>query len=296
MRSCTQTGTAPSRLAAIVILGGVAAGAQQPSIGPAPGRLIDVGGYKLHIHCIGEGAPTVVIDGGAGAWSIHFTHIQKALSGARVCTYDAPDSDGATPGRPHARASGWSRSCTRYCTAPASPRRSCWSDTRSAATTSGSIRRVIQRKSGPSSCSTRHTSSSGIDYRRRRASSQRRAWPGCGNAASKRATASSEPKTTRPLASSSHARLRRLRDVHRATRHGNCGERSSKRERLMAKATLSTRGQLGRRLGGFSDRCTAPASRRSAITIIREFLADPSKRERSIMKMALFGNHCIGSI
>jgi pimeloyl-ACP methyl ester carboxylesterase/ketosteroid isomerase-like protein len=61
---------------------------QQPSMGPAPGRLIDVGGYKLHIHCIGEGAPTVVIDGGAGAWSIHYTHIQKALPGARVCTYD----------------------------------------------------------------------------------------------------------------------------------------------------------------------------------------------------------------
>ena len=30
----------------------------------------------------------MAIDGGAGAWSIHFTHIQKALSGARVCTYD----------------------------------------------------------------------------------------------------------------------------------------------------------------------------------------------------------------
>lgn len=75
-------------LAAAVTLAGVAAQAQQPSLGSPPGRLIDVGGHKLHIHCVGEGAPTVVIDGGAGAWSIHYAHIQKALSGARVCTYD----------------------------------------------------------------------------------------------------------------------------------------------------------------------------------------------------------------
>jgi len=88
MRSCIQTGMVLSGLAAFGILAGRPAGAQQPAMGPPPGRLIDVGGYKLHIHCAGEGAPTVVIDGGAGAWSIFFTHIQKALSGARVCTYD----------------------------------------------------------------------------------------------------------------------------------------------------------------------------------------------------------------
>jgi len=87
MRSRARTGTALSVLA-IAVIAGVAARAQQPAMGPAPGRLIDVGGYKLHIGCAGEGAPTVVIDGGAGAWSIHYAHIQKALSGVRVCTYD----------------------------------------------------------------------------------------------------------------------------------------------------------------------------------------------------------------
>lgn len=88
MSASSRIGNALIGLAAIVIVAGAATAAQQPSIGPAPGRLIDVGGYKLHIHCVGEGAPTVVIDGGAGAWSIHYAHIQKALSGARVCTYD----------------------------------------------------------------------------------------------------------------------------------------------------------------------------------------------------------------
>lgn len=88
MRLFGRTWTALVLLAVSVMLGAVAAAAQQPSMGPPPGRLIDVGGYKLHIHCVGEGAPTVVIDGGAGAWSIHYAHIQKALPGARVCTYD----------------------------------------------------------------------------------------------------------------------------------------------------------------------------------------------------------------
>jgi pimeloyl-ACP methyl ester carboxylesterase len=88
MRSGIQTGMVLSSLTAFVILAGGVGRAQQPAMGPPPGRLIDVGGYKLHIHCVGEGAPTVVIDGGAGAWSIYFTHVQKALSSARVCTYD----------------------------------------------------------------------------------------------------------------------------------------------------------------------------------------------------------------
>jgi hypothetical protein len=29
---------------------------------PPPGRLIDVGGYKLHINCVGDGSPTVILN------------------------------------------------------------------------------------------------------------------------------------------------------------------------------------------------------------------------------------------
>lgn len=55
----------------------------------APGRLVNAGGVRLHIHCVGQGAPTVVIDGGAGSWSIHYSHIQRTLAAeTRVCTYD----------------------------------------------------------------------------------------------------------------------------------------------------------------------------------------------------------------
>src|SRR5262249_46070620 len=29
---------------------------------PPPGQLVDVGGYRLHIYCTGEGGPTVILD------------------------------------------------------------------------------------------------------------------------------------------------------------------------------------------------------------------------------------------
>jgi hypothetical protein len=31
----------------------------------APGRLVDVGGRKLHLHCTGSGSPTIVMEAGA---------------------------------------------------------------------------------------------------------------------------------------------------------------------------------------------------------------------------------------
>ena len=73
---------------AVVTIAGVTAETQKPQLGPPPGRVVDVQGQKLHIHCTGTGSPTVVIEAGAGAWSIFYTHIQTAVSGARVCTYD----------------------------------------------------------------------------------------------------------------------------------------------------------------------------------------------------------------
>ena len=29
---------------------------------PPPGQLVDIGGYKLHLYCTGEGGPTVILD------------------------------------------------------------------------------------------------------------------------------------------------------------------------------------------------------------------------------------------
>lgn len=73
--------------------------AQHSDIGPPPGRLIDVGGHRLHLDCRGSGLPAVVIDVGAGAWSIFVRHIQEQLAGeAQVCTYDRAGMGWSDPG------------------------------------------------------------------------------------------------------------------------------------------------------------------------------------------------------
>lgn len=56
---------------------------------PPPGQLVDVGGYRLHIHCTGTGSPTVIIDAGLGDWSTTWGFVQdEAAKTTRVCTYD----------------------------------------------------------------------------------------------------------------------------------------------------------------------------------------------------------------
>jgi pimeloyl-ACP methyl ester carboxylesterase len=57
---------------------------------PPPGQLVDVGGYRLHLNCLGQGSPTVILDtGGGGFGSLDFTHIQPGLAKTtRVCAYD----------------------------------------------------------------------------------------------------------------------------------------------------------------------------------------------------------------
>jgi pimeloyl-ACP methyl ester carboxylesterase len=56
---------------------------------PAPGELVDVGGYRLHINCTGTGSPTVVIVSGLGDWSTSWGVVQPEVAKTtRVCTYD----------------------------------------------------------------------------------------------------------------------------------------------------------------------------------------------------------------
>jgi len=56
---------------------------------PPPGQMVDVGGYRLHINCVGAGSPTVVIDAGWGDWSANWSWVQPEVAKTtRVCTYD----------------------------------------------------------------------------------------------------------------------------------------------------------------------------------------------------------------
>src|ERR687894_505317 len=54
-----------------------------------PGEMVDVGGYSLHINCVGQGSPTVFLDAGSGGMSAHWALVQREVSDTtRVCAYD----------------------------------------------------------------------------------------------------------------------------------------------------------------------------------------------------------------
>ena len=69
---------------------------------PAPGEMVDVGGYSLHLYCTGEGgrgAPTVVMDSGLGGSVLDWQLVQPEVAGfTRVCTYDRGGAGWSEPG------------------------------------------------------------------------------------------------------------------------------------------------------------------------------------------------------
>lgn len=66
--------------------------APQNAAGPMPGKLVDVGGYRLHLNCVGTngaGGPTVVLLNGLGETSPLWARVQPAVAAtSRVCAYD----------------------------------------------------------------------------------------------------------------------------------------------------------------------------------------------------------------
>src|SRR5437879_4963959 len=63
-----------------------------PTAPSPPGRLIDIGGYRLHLNCSGSGSPTVVLSSGAGDYSVDWGLVQPDLARfTRVCSYDRAD-------------------------------------------------------------------------------------------------------------------------------------------------------------------------------------------------------------
>src|SRR5919107_29673 len=56
---------------------------------PPPGEMVDVGSHSLHIDCVGQGNPTVVLDAGSGEMSAHWVREKREVSDTtRVCAYD----------------------------------------------------------------------------------------------------------------------------------------------------------------------------------------------------------------
>jgi len=70
-----------------------------PQIPAPPGKLISVGGHKMHLNCTGTGSPTVVVEAGIGDISTDWVFVQNAASKfTRICTYDRVGYAWSEPG------------------------------------------------------------------------------------------------------------------------------------------------------------------------------------------------------
>jgi pimeloyl-ACP methyl ester carboxylesterase len=77
---------------------------------PPPGETVDVGDHELHIDCVGQGSPTVVLEAALGNASAHWVRVQQEVSEVtRVCAYDRAGmgwSEGGPEPRDAARVTG----------------------------------------------------------------------------------------------------------------------------------------------------------------------------------------------
>ncbi|UCD48804.1 MAG: alpha/beta hydrolase [Phycisphaerales bacterium] len=92
-RSIMKLAIAAVALPALTVLAGMAyqalATARDARQYPLPGKLVDVGGHRLHIKCMGEGTPTVVLDAGVCDCSLNWCLVQpEAAKFTHVCSYD----------------------------------------------------------------------------------------------------------------------------------------------------------------------------------------------------------------
>jgi pimeloyl-ACP methyl ester carboxylesterase len=66
---------------------------------PGPGPLVDIGGHRLHLTCLGEGRPTVILDAGLGGTSRDWVLVQDRLAAhTQVCAYDRAGMGYSDPG------------------------------------------------------------------------------------------------------------------------------------------------------------------------------------------------------
>src|SRR4029450_3232319 len=93
--------------ASALIVGTALAGATYQSLAtrsdlaatPPPGRLVDIGGHRLHLWCTGDGAPVVMLDTGLGGSTPGWGFVQPDVARfTRVCSYDRAGMGYSDPG------------------------------------------------------------------------------------------------------------------------------------------------------------------------------------------------------
>jgi len=91
-----------------VLISAIAVSAQQAVSGsssPAdivyaqPGQLVDAGGFRLNLYCMGSGSPAVVFDSGFGDWAPAWSKVQSQIAKwTRACSYDRAGAGFSDPG------------------------------------------------------------------------------------------------------------------------------------------------------------------------------------------------------
>jgi formylglycine-generating enzyme required for sulfatase activity len=79
----------------------VASGGNSPAdiVYGRPGQLVDVGGFRLNLYCMGSGSPAVVFDSGWGDWAPAWSKVQPAIAKwTRACSYDRAGTGFSEPG------------------------------------------------------------------------------------------------------------------------------------------------------------------------------------------------------
>jgi len=70
-----------------------------PDLHPPPGRLINIGSHRLHIHATGDGSPMVVFESGGASWSMDWSLVQTEVAKfTGVCSYDRAGFGWSDPG------------------------------------------------------------------------------------------------------------------------------------------------------------------------------------------------------
>src|SRR5207248_222690 len=73
--------------------------ASADSVYARPGRLVDAGGFRLNLYCMGKGSPTVVFDSGWGDWAPAWSKVQPQVAKwTRACSFDRAGTGFSDPG------------------------------------------------------------------------------------------------------------------------------------------------------------------------------------------------------
>ena len=85
----------------VAVSGQQIAGGNSPAdiIYAQPGQLVDAGGFRLNLYCLGSGSPTVVFDSGFGDWAPAWSKVQPEIAKwTRACSYDRAGAGFSDPG------------------------------------------------------------------------------------------------------------------------------------------------------------------------------------------------------